>query len=35
MLPSRWSQLACMNIAVNQLTPHGSDARQLPSTEHG
>ena len=26
MLPRMWSQLPCMNIAVNQLIPHGSGA---------
>ena len=35
MLPSRWSQLPCMNIAVNQLTTHGSGASQVLSTSHG
>ena len=28
-MPSRWSQLPCMNIAVNQLTTHGSGASQV------
>ena len=35
MLPRMWSQLPCMNIAVNQLTPHGSGAWHEPSTAHG
>ena len=31
----RWLQLACMNIAVNQLIHQGSGARQVPSTAQG
>jgi hypothetical protein len=27
-----WSQLACMNMAVNQLIPHGSGPWQEPFT---
>ena len=34
MLPRMWLQLPCMNIAVNQLTPHGSGALQEPFTLH-
>ena len=30
MLPRMWSQLPCMNMAVNQLTPHGSGPWQAP-----
>ena len=35
MFPSRWSQLACRNIAVNQLIPHGSAWWHAPVTAHG
>ena len=35
MLPSRWSQLPCMNIAVSQLTAHGIGASHELSTAHG
>ena len=35
MLPRMWSQLPCRNMAVIQLSPHGSGARQAPSTAHG
>ena len=35
MLPRMWSQLPCMNMAVNQLIPHASGAWQLPSTAQG
>jgi hypothetical protein len=34
MLPRMWSQLPCMNMAVNQLTPHGSGPWQAPVTVH-
>jgi hypothetical protein len=35
MLPRMWSQLPCMNIAVNQLIPQGSGPLHEPSTVHG
>jgi hypothetical protein len=35
MLPRMCSQLACMNVAVNQLTPDGSGEWQSPFTLHG
>ena len=35
MLPRMWSQLPCMNIAVNQLIPHGSGPRHALSTVQG
>ena len=35
MLPRMWSQLPCMNIAVNQLIHHGSGPLHEPFTVHG
>ena len=35
MFPRMWLQLPCMNIAVSQLTVHGSGPRQAPSTVQG
>jgi hypothetical protein len=35
MFPRMWSQLPCMNIAVIQLTPHGSGPEHARSTVQG
>jgi len=35
MLPRMWSQPPCRNMAVIQLPPNGSGARQAPSTLQG
>ena len=35
MLPRMWSQLPCMNMAVNQLSSQGSGPVQAPLTVHG
>ena len=35
MLPRMWSQPPCRNMAVIQLSPHGSGPWQAPSMVHG